>query len=401
MSHFREGFVVSIKAVFLVLFLLSGAQAEEAPLVDPAFEEASAVPQDPWDIEDGAHADDYWDWDPTVEQFDVQDPGAAARGFALHLTAGGRWNRDMSVHGGEGPGGVAGPARHGREVYALATLQVPFEMLAAAPGQKVRSRILARNEAAASSPEADPGEADGKLGGESSDEGVKAIRDSAAPASTAEPAAPTSFSSTDNDEPAEAHARVDSRGYLRLARELAARVTTGRETGDRRLRSLTRRSRWSGLVPELRLRGVLGFDRTTSMEDATGIYPGETTVRGGSDSLAEARLTFHLDRLVLGDGEASLERQREQRDEGHRKRVTEALDLLVAWRIATARADDQTLLPEERVDHELEAEAALVHLHLLTGGWFRGRETLELLDIELTPASPPSDEGLGIPEPAE
>jgi hypothetical protein len=124
------------------------------------------------------------------------------------------------------------------------------------------------------------------------------------------------------------------------------------------------------------LRGVLGFDRATSTEESVGIYPGDTTVRGGRDSLAEVRLTFRLDRLVLGDGEASLERQRTELLEDRRKLIRDALDVFSDWRRSSVRARDVSLPPDERVDATIDAERALSELYLLTDGWFQGEVTV-------------------------
>lgn len=167
-----------------------------------------------------------------------------------------------------------------------------------------------------------------------------------------------------------------------VAREIAGRVAAALDGADGRMRSLIRRSRWSGLSPELRLRGVLGFDRATSREESVGIYAGDTTVRGGRDSLAEVRLTFRLDRLVLGDGESTLERQRIELAKDRRKLIKEALDLFSDWRLSHVRAQDVSLSPDERLVALIDAESALAELHLLTDGWFQGIKTLRQLARE-------------------
>lgn len=162
-----------------------------------------------------------------------------------------------------------------------------------------------------------------------------------------------------------------------VVREIAERVGTPLRGAELRLKSLVRRSRWSGLSPELRLRGVLGFDRTTSTEETVGIYPGDTTVRGARDSLAEVRLTFRLDRLVLGDGEDSLERQRIELEEERRELVEEALELFSTWRLAQAKSEDPSLPPDESLEALVDAESAALQLHLMTGGWFAGTESID------------------------
>src|SRR5690606_12081953 len=168
-----------------------------------------------------------------------------------------------------------------------------------------------------------------------------------------------------------------------VSRQIAAHVGGAEQAVDQRLQSLVRRSRYSGLSPELRMRGVLGFDRTTSTKDSVGIYPGDTTTRGARDSLAEVRLTFRLDRLVLGDKEDSIERQRIQLVTNRRKMVAEAVDLFMQWRLSSVRATDESLPPDDRLRAQVQAEANLAQLHLLTGGWFQGERTLRELATDL------------------
>jgi hypothetical protein len=181
------------------------------------------------------------------------------------------------------------------------------------------------------------------------------------------------------------HSAQDARSALLfLVRTTVEKVkiAPGSRAARIRLDSLIHRSRMSGFVPEVRLRGVYGFDQTTSLEDAAGLYPGESTTRGGHDSLLEARLTFRLDRLILGDSESTLERQRTQLEEDQGKRIAQALSHLLEWKTAAARAADSRLLPEEQAEAAIDEETALAHLYLLTGGWFRGRNTVKGLGLE-------------------
>lgn len=160
---------------------------------------------------------------------------------------------------------------------------------------------------------------------------------------------------------------------LRTAIEQAERAA-GLGASMRRLSALGRRSRWSGLSPELRLRGALGIDQTRSI-DSAGIVPGDETLRDASDSLVEIRLTFHLERLLFAGQEVALERARQQllaeRTELHAAVGRE----LLAYRRALQRLEDEELLDEDRADFEFDAERARLALFLLTDGWFRGEET--------------------------
>lgn len=170
----------------------------------------------------------------------------------------------------------------------------------------------------------------------------------------------------------------ESERLLALVSALSDRVAGSSGVGqhERRLDALATRARWSGLAPELRLRGVYGFDQTTSLEDATGLYPGETTTRGGRDSLAEVRLTFHLDRLVFSSQEPGFERQRLLAQSERRKLQTIAIDLFFEWRAADEASRDPALFADEQLPLQIKAHNALAHLHLLTKGWFRGQKTM-------------------------
>lgn len=161
---------------------------------------------------------------------------------------------------------------------------------------------------------------------------------------------------------------------LRAALEQAEHAA-GLDASLRRLAVLGQRSRWSGLSPELRLRGATGIDQTRST-DSAGIVPGEETLRDASDSLVEVRLTFHLERLLYSGQEVALERARQQLL-ADRVELRAALGReLLTYRRAVSRLHDEELLDEDRADAEFDAERARLALFLLTDGWFRGEETM-------------------------
>lgn len=149
----------------------------------------------------------------------------------------------------------------------------------------------------------------------------------------------------------------------------------------RRYRGLVRRSRRSGWVPELRLRGVLGFDRATSQQDINSLYPGEVNTRGARDSLLEARLLFRLDRLVLGAQEPSLQRILSQLEKEREERRRDCAQALIDWISARRSASDPQNIPQETARWESEAQRALAEAYLLTDGWFLGEATLRKLGI--------------------
>jgi hypothetical protein len=147
------------------------------------------------------------------------------------------------------------------------------------------------------------------------------------------------------------------------------RVQSGTSVALVRLDRLSRQERASGLLPELRLRGAYGMDQSLALE-TVGSYSGEATARGGSDSVVEARLTFHLDRLLAPQNSATLERLRQDALEREAEQVETGLELLSAVGEFEAMAQVPTASDEERTRYRLRARAARMRLHVLTLGWF-------------------------------
>ena len=313
-----------------------------------------------------ARAQDLWELsearaDPWEQRWD-RSLWDSSGTFTLALTGGAQGVTVLTT-----TEGVPGEKRSTRrEIYGLATLQFPLEQwmtrsrqatIEPAPDSQGLPFASGKDESSAASPEHEQGGSED----ESREAIAKEIRRNRA-----------------KKEEKAANAERSAKELLFLVRELVLRVRRASGAGrhEARFSSLVKRARWSGLAPELRLRGVYGFDRTTSLEDAVGIYPGETTTRGARDSLAEARLTFHLDRLVFGSQETTLEKQRLLLKQAEDKRVKEAIELLLKWRTADALTRNETLLPEEQADAIVQTESSLSQLHVLTNGWFEGAITV-------------------------
>lgn len=158
------------------------------------------------------------------------------------------------------------------------------------------------------------------------------------------------------------------RGFLA---EFRRRVLEARgvKRAEERIDSLIRRERTSGLLPELRLRGAHGFDQSLALA-SVGAVPGQSTTRDGSDLLLEARLTFRLNRLVVGDSEVALERARQTLFDKAEDAVKDALGQLLIFRKASVLAKQDDRSDDEKLEAELQAEGARIRLHMLTGGWF-------------------------------
>jgi hypothetical protein len=136
-----------------------------------------------------------------------------------------------------------------------------------------------------------------------------------------------------------------------------------------RLSSLSGRSRSSAALPELRLRALRTTGQTLRLTPTTD-DPYRYSTAGASELAFEARLTWHLDRLVFSNEEVSIERLRSEWHESERKLIEHVLLQLALWQRSRVRAADLDSEPEVRETAELEAIGAAVELDVLTDGWF-------------------------------
>lgn len=334
----------------------------------------------PFLLGDPPRADDEWNseydgtWDPDWDRAFTQS-GAP---WQLSVAGGAR-------QAGDGPStsqsGASGSAQ--REYYALATLQLPLDQL---PSKSVRSRAdsLDPSRVAKSAPRATSEQSSAPAPAHQSatraSERTAAPHDAPSTPSASATAARGVGSGIGAVDPTRAQ-RILLRQTLTLTEQLMDRVTgtVSDRAALKALSSLTKRSRWSGLVPELRLRGVYGFDRTVSQQDSSGIYPGDLTTRGGHDSLIEGRLSFRLDRLVYGDQEAGLNQRRREIRLHEEKRKRDALVLLSTWLDARRRRAHPDLAPEQLFKLLREEQEALLSLYIMSDGWFEGEATLQRL----------------------
>jgi len=159
--------------------------------------------------------------------------------------------------------------------------------------------------------------------------------------------------------------------YSRRARGCVqhALASAGYLRARSRLVGLTARSRSSAVLPELRLRTLRSSGQTLRLTP-TSDDPYRYTQAGTSELAIEARLTWHLDRLVFADEEVSLERLQIERDAAERRLIDYVLERLELWQRGKARAADPNSEPEPREMAELSAIAAAVELDVLTDGWF-------------------------------
>ncbi|HKO53202.1 MAG TPA: hypothetical protein VJV79_36080 [Polyangiaceae bacterium] len=157
----------------------------------------------------------------------------------------------------------------------------------------------------------------------------------------------------------------------RLARGAVrhALLSAGHPNARSRLFGLAARARSSAVLPELGVRTLRSSGQllrlTPTVDD-----PNRYTQAGTSELTIEARLTWHLDRLLFADEEVALERLQIERDAAERRLVDYVLERLSLWQRGRVRAVDPNTEPEQRETAELDAIAAAVELDVLTDGWF-------------------------------
>jgi len=172
--------------------------------------------------------------------------------------------------------------------------------------------------------------------------------------------------------PPPAVALLHAPALSRLARGAVAAALLRERTAEREsaLSSLSARSRWSALLPEVRVRAARTRDEALRLQPTTE-DPYRFTHDGGDAMVFEGAATFRLARLVFADDELAVERLRLERERAVERLTARVLERLFAWHLASSRlaeADD-----DQRLRLELERLAAEAELDVLTGGWFGAR----------------------------
>ncbi|HET7538885.1 MAG TPA: hypothetical protein VFK05_03410 [Polyangiaceae bacterium] len=136
-----------------------------------------------------------------------------------------------------------------------------------------------------------------------------------------------------------------------------------------RLFGLAARARSSAVLPELGVRTLRSSGQLLRLAPTVD-DPNRYTQAGTSELTIEARLTWHLDRLLFADEEVPLERLQIERDAAERRLIDYVLERLSLWQRGRVRAADPNSDPEQRESAFLNAIAAAVELDVLTDGWF-------------------------------
>jgi hypothetical protein len=129
------------------------------------------------------------------------------------------------------------------------------------------------------------------------------------------------------------------------------------------------RTRSSAAFPELILRAARSTDQSLKLTPAVD-DPSHYSEGGAAALWLEARLIWHLDRLVFDRDEIAVERLWNEREGVAAKLSERVMELLFAWERATLRANDDGASPDDRAEASLEKAESEVLLDVITAGWF-------------------------------
>lgn len=186
----------------------------------------------------------------------------------------------------------------------------------------------------------------------------------------------------------------------RLARACvgAAWRAAGLGADDARLDAIVSRARWSAVLPEARLRAIRSDDARLSLDTTTSTDTSKIRDSAGANVGFEARLTWHLSRLVYADDEPSFERVRLELRDARTRIGARVLEALFHWQ--RAALDRETLPPSQRgtrdeADVELRVMEAEAALDVLTNGWFSAHRSRRRPGAERPAATTPVPVGRG------
>ncbi len=155
-----------------------------------------------------------------------------------------------------------------------------------------------------------------------------------------------------------------------------AAFRTARLVGEDAIDGLASRARWSGLVPELRLRGARIWDESARAE----VLPSDalrTWDAARANLMLEARASFRLDRLVFADEELAALRLRLEQSEIAQRLALRVVAMLSAWQRAWVEARAAPAGSVAALEAALRLGELEATLDVVTGGWFsswRARE---------------------------
>lgn len=151
-----------------------------------------------------------------------------------------------------------------------------------------------------------------------------------------------------------------------------ALAVAGAAAERRRLDALSSRSRWSAILPELRLRAQRSTDQALRWAP-TSDDPYRVTQADGAGTTLEASATFQLDRLLFNRDELTAERLRQQAGSEHLKLEQRVLGAVLGLFRARQRACAPAADDSTRLEQQLRVLELAVELDALTAGWFSER----------------------------
>ncbi len=191
----------------------------------------------------------------------------------------------------------------------------------------------------------------------------------------------------------------------RLARSTveAAWRAAGLGNDDARLDAIISRARWSGVLPETRLRAIRYDDQRLSTDSSSDVNRLRDTA--GANVGLEVRLTWRFDRLLYAEDEPSFERMRLERHDARARIGGRVLEALFHWhrawlevRWVQAASRDAREAPSRPSRDELEASLRVMEaeatLDVLTSGWFTASRARFAVKGPSVPASPTLPEAL-------
>jgi hypothetical protein len=192
----------------------------------------------------------------------------------------------------------------------------------------------------------------------------------------APPVAPSEAQQPDAEAPAPApafdHRAIEALSEFSRRAVTVALAVAGAAAERRRLDSLSTRSRWSAVLPELRLRAQRNTDQALRWAP-TSDDPYRVTQADGAGTTLEASATFQLDRLVFSRDELTVERLRQQAGAEHLKLEQRVLVALLGLFRARQRACTPGAEDSVRLEQQLRVLELAVELDAITAGWFSER----------------------------
>jgi len=135
------------------------------------------------------------------------------------------------------------------------------------------------------------------------------------------------------------------------------------------LSSMAARTHTAAILPELFLRAARSTDDSLRLSPTVD-DPYHYTALGGAGIWLEARLIWHLDRLVFDREEVAVERLRREHADAMAKLRGRVLEALFAWQRAVLRATDAKASADDLEQAALSRAEQEATLDALTAGWF-------------------------------